>query len=541
MTARILLLSLLGATGCSVFAPSASEGEGVGSNTNWFRACDTSMECGSDLSCMCGACTKACTEAEDCEGLSGAACPVDSGIYRVLCESEGTADGAVSTAQDRAGVCMPVCASDSDCGSGQFCAAGSCLLVAADPCPEAAQLELEATSSVLRARVGGLFGDQYYVPTWYASYPTDWLESYTPSVLSARITDEDGEPVEGCQVTWFTGEESGSAFAAQSASDAEGLVNALWVAGSAEAQTLQAAIVGRDGALTASLSGTAIRHEEEPLSDGPEGRNFTSPSGISFRIEEQQRSDAALVEVTPLTFPAGVTYSIFRSALLSLRLSNDGPFDPVTQEVPADDRTLKLDVYAEESQTAQAISLSTGTSCTFDSSGTYCVRRDSWTPGEALRLSLEARALGFGEVPAEYAPQTHAMDPCASSIGCTDFSISLSRAGGDFEVIAVLRAGGDDGLLTHSGGISGVYTEEQGTAPSCLQTPKASLLLRHEMSFEGVVGTAGSGFFTSSHETWQNQICSNYSLLSAAQGWYLSTGGPTATPTPVLPGEELPF
>lgn len=108
-------------------------------------------------------------------------------------------------------------------------------------------------------------------------------------------------------------------------------------------------------------------------------------------------------------------------------------------------------------------------------------------------------------------------------------------------MIAVLRAGGDDGLLTHSGGISGVYTEEQGTAPSCLQTPKASLLLRHEMSFEGVVGAEGSGFFTSSHETWQNQICSNYSLLSAAQGWYLSTGGPTATPTPVLPGEELPF
>ncbi len=545
----IPLLTLLSLSGCSLFTPSTSEGEGVGSNTNWFRACDSTEECSAEMACICGACTKACTETEDCVGLENAACPVDVGVFRGMCgRDEAEAEGAEGFAhfQEKTTLCTPTCTDSADCGKGQLCAAGFCLL-GPEPCRDAASLTLRASSESLEARVGGLFGDQFYVPTWYSNYPADFVESYRPSVLTARVTSAAGEPVEGCEVVWLTALESGFAFAAEPLSDASGEATALWVAGSARSQKVEAFVVGRDTTLSQSLSGAAVRHDEEPLSTGTEGRDFTSPSGVSFRIEEDSASDEALIEFVALTFPARVTYSVFTSSLLGIRFTNDGVSDPLEEEVPAEERILSINVLNEEPGTTQVVSLSSGTVCTVGSTETRCTLSGAWEPGETIGVLVQARQVAFGETPSDYQPATHAMDPCLSSVGCTDFSLGLRRAGQDVQTIARLRAGGTDTMQTHTAGISGIYSAQSGTAGSCLETPQASLQIRHEMnqsgatSQSGVTRERGRGYFSSAHETWQNQICANYALLPSVSGLYMSTGGPTTFPTPVLPGEELSF
>lgn len=64
------------------------------SNTNWLKACDTSMQCGDDMACECGVCTQVCDEV---------ACP-----SRLTCVAEAECSG-------RAASCQATCESDSDC------------------------------------------------------------------------------------------------------------------------------------------------------------------------------------------------------------------------------------------------------------------------------------------------------------------------------------------------------------------------------------------------------------------------------------------
>jgi hypothetical protein len=59
-------------------ACSPSSGPQVGSQTNWFRACDSTNECG-QLECICGVCTSPCSSDADCSGSPGATCaPLDA-------------------------------------------------------------------------------------------------------------------------------------------------------------------------------------------------------------------------------------------------------------------------------------------------------------------------------------------------------------------------------------------------------------------------------------------------------------------------------
>jgi hypothetical protein len=46
-----------------------SHESGFDKNTNWLRSCERSSECGSDLSCVCGVCTKSCDQDDECAGL----------------------------------------------------------------------------------------------------------------------------------------------------------------------------------------------------------------------------------------------------------------------------------------------------------------------------------------------------------------------------------------------------------------------------------------------------------------------------------------
>ncbi len=75
-SSTILLSLFVSLAGCFVSGAGCSpEGEGpqVGSQTNWFRECDASDECG-PFSCLCGVCTQTCESDAGCNDLSEARC-----------------------------------------------------------------------------------------------------------------------------------------------------------------------------------------------------------------------------------------------------------------------------------------------------------------------------------------------------------------------------------------------------------------------------------------------------------------------------------
>lgn len=96
----------------------ATDGPRTGGQTNWLRACESDAQCGSGLTCLCGACTKVC-EASDasCAALPGASCVTadDSGAIAVC-------GGALPPV---AGLCLPRCGAD-ECARGTACIAGVC-------------------------------------------------------------------------------------------------------------------------------------------------------------------------------------------------------------------------------------------------------------------------------------------------------------------------------------------------------------------------------------------------------------------------------
>lgn len=89
----------------------------AGSQTNWLRACDRDAQCGSEMMCDCGVCTRPCDAQTACDGLSGASCVPASDTGAIgLCGGQAPAS---------AGLCLPRCA-DQVCSPGQTCISGVC-------------------------------------------------------------------------------------------------------------------------------------------------------------------------------------------------------------------------------------------------------------------------------------------------------------------------------------------------------------------------------------------------------------------------------
>lgn len=71
--------------------------------------------------------------------------------------------------------------------------------------------------------------------------PLATLGAVAAESVSVRVTDADGEPVKGAQVTW-TVEEGGGSVPASTLTDAEGVAAVRWTLGNARAQRLRAAL-----------------------------------------------------------------------------------------------------------------------------------------------------------------------------------------------------------------------------------------------------------------------------------------------------------
>lgn len=100
-------------------------------NTNWLKTCDADAECGSELACLCGACTKACESDAQCgRQAPGAKC---------LAAGDPGVMAACGPKLEVKAVCSAECKRDSDCdeqAEGLRCSAGLCVPEARSCDPE---------------------------------------------------------------------------------------------------------------------------------------------------------------------------------------------------------------------------------------------------------------------------------------------------------------------------------------------------------------------------------------------------------------------
>ena len=110
----LVVVVALWALGCE-----DTDGAALGGETNWLKSCAVDSDC-SVGSCVCGACSAECEGEAQCGDLPGAVCVADG---------EQAFDGQCGTAvAPPAGLCLPDC-SDADCGAGQRCEGGACVVV----------------------------------------------------------------------------------------------------------------------------------------------------------------------------------------------------------------------------------------------------------------------------------------------------------------------------------------------------------------------------------------------------------------------------
>lgn len=123
--ALLLLAALLAACGTS---DETNDNRTVDSESHWLLACASDADCGSDLQCWCGACTRACTApGEDCD--DGVACvPADGLEPTAACRTGETSAASGSSATNSGAVpavpgaylCLPACSDDGEC-AGRRC------------------------------------------------------------------------------------------------------------------------------------------------------------------------------------------------------------------------------------------------------------------------------------------------------------------------------------------------------------------------------------------------------------------------------------
>src|SRR5690349_7268166 len=89
------------------------------SKSNWLRDCSSQDDCGDDLSCLCGVCTKRCERASACEGDKNVCVDPSRDGIESSCASDPQADAP--------GICLLACLSSSECDGGQRCMAGACV------------------------------------------------------------------------------------------------------------------------------------------------------------------------------------------------------------------------------------------------------------------------------------------------------------------------------------------------------------------------------------------------------------------------------
>ncbi len=94
-----------------------ADGPSVGTQTNWLTLCRIDAECG-ELQCLCGACTRSCSDGPACGELPGTSC--------VAAEDDGAIVLCAGNPLPSPGLCLEPCPAEG-CGNGTSCVAGACV------------------------------------------------------------------------------------------------------------------------------------------------------------------------------------------------------------------------------------------------------------------------------------------------------------------------------------------------------------------------------------------------------------------------------
>lgn len=522
-----LLVSLVFAlSSCGVFGPSTGEEEDIGSNTNWLVGCSESAECGAKLECICGACSRYCSGSNDCE--EGQVCPVDRGAFQLACPQEA----AVETKSS----CRSGCGTDSDCVSGHVCVGGACANVEVSPCPEAHELVWATPPGSLQARVGSLFGENFSVP---ASFPTAESDGgYAPTELAVRVLDQSGAPVVGCEIVLVSEEASGFAYAREPNSDANGRVSFLWVAGTAPTQTLSPHVyVGADHWLSIETTGEARRHDEAPFSNDTGAPTTTRASSLRLSFATGSSGNDLRTQFVPFTFPPRTIYGAFVTDALEIWFVNAGTVEASQADIPQSFRHRVLRAQGTAVNPATVLFSKAPDECQLEGTSIVCQEPSAWILGEEQTLQVRVRHLAQNEIVSDY--DFGEAPPCEGSDGCTDYSISVQRSGGELELHAILRSPTVETLAESSAFIDGDYVDGEGLEPSCLLTQQSRFFVaQEELLSDKWEPIPGARLEAASFGT-TTQVCANYSAFAFEQGYHLSTGGPSPVSTPHLPGTPL--
>lgn len=116
-----------------------TNGPNVGTQTNWLTICRADGECG-ELECLCGTCTRSCSDEPSCSELPGGSC--------IAAEDDGAIALCGGSLPPSPGLCLVPCPAEG-CASGTSCVAGVCV-----PTPEQTALVSVDESQRFQTLVG---------------------------------------------------------------------------------------------------------------------------------------------------------------------------------------------------------------------------------------------------------------------------------------------------------------------------------------------------------------------------------------------------
>jgi hypothetical protein len=252
-------------------------------------------------------------------------------------------------------------------------------------------------------------------------------------------------------------------------------------------------------------------------------------------------SNRLQVVLSPASYPHHAFYSAVNIDGFFAGLQNTSELDAATEDVPDSERVLIASVWNLAEGDAQQLYGMDGLDCGphgQDLGGIRCTLAGAWRPGRAYVFELERTTLAMGESGPDYATLGYVTDACASTAGCTDYTLWFGNSDASSDLQRVVAYRYQSGQVAASFGSFIQPYLAQPAQNSCLATPSydATFLpfVNDGATFEPVV----TADFDATYASWHNEVCANYAATTDANGFRLVTGGAVPLGRPVLLDES---